>query len=123
MFLNSILFIFLWVLTWFIKPIYAAIGQDEKLAWYASTYVRIVMPFVIFEFLSASLQQFAVTQKVRCNGTYANAMAFISHGFLTWLLYFKYELGFIGLCWSQGITMVIRFCWHVWCVKFAGNFK
>ena len=54
-FLNSMLFCSLWVLTWFIKPIYKSIGQTGELMDYAAEYVTIVMPFVIFEFLSASL--------------------------------------------------------------------
>ena len=49
------LFCSLWVLTWFIKPIYKSIGQTGELMDYAAEYVTIVMPFVIFEFLSASL--------------------------------------------------------------------
>ena len=81
------------------------------------------MPFVAFEFLSASLQQFAVSQHVRCNGTYANIAAFISHAFFTYLLYYAMDLGFMGLCWSQGVTMVVRFILHFYCVNFAGNFK
>ena len=55
---------------------------------YASLYVYIVMPFIFFEFMSSSLNQFAVSQRVRFNGTYANIAAFISMALLTYLLYF-----------------------------------
>ena len=67
---------------------------------YAVLYVSIVMPFVYFEFLSAALSIFATSQRVRCNGTYANLAAFLSHALLTYLLYFALDFGFVGLCWS-----------------------
>ena len=109
--------------TLFISPIYRAIGQSEELTHYAAQYVHILMPFVYFEFLSASLNQYAVSQRVRCNGTYANAAAFVSHGLFTFIFYFWLDYGFAGLCWSQGITMFVRFLVNWYCVRFRNNFR
>ena len=112
----------LWVLTLFIEPIYRGIGQSEEMIAYAAKYVHILMPFVYFEFLSASLNQYAVSQRVRCNGTYANAAAFVSHAIFTFVFYFQLDYGFAGLCWSQGITMVVRFMINWYRVRFRNNF-
>lgn len=51
-FLSSILYCILAVPLICIKPIYLAIGQDEEMADYATTYVHFTLPFVYFYYIS-----------------------------------------------------------------------
>ena len=60
-FLNTIVFIILYIPTLFIEQIYEALGQNEEVAAYAAQYVHTVMPFVWFDLISQSYLQFCTS--------------------------------------------------------------
>ena len=59
-FLNTILFLIVLIPALSIDSIYAAIGQEETVAKYATEYVYIVFPFLWFDFVNWSYMIFSM---------------------------------------------------------------
>lgn len=109
LFLNTIVFIILFIPSLFIMEIYEAIGQSKEVSIYAAQYVHTVMPFMSFELANWSYQQFLSSQKIMLPSMLGMAVGAAVHAIIVGILYFGCDLGFTAICWATASVFVGRF--------------
>ena len=108
-FIGTILYCILAVPLICIKPLYMAIGQDEVMADYATTYVHWTLPFIYFYYLSQIYSTYACQQEVTWYGIYAMLAGCGSHAIMILIFYSWLDLGYKGVIMATGVMFFFRF--------------
>ena len=93
-FLATILYCVLLIPLLFIRRIYAAMGQDDVMADYATMYVHYTIPFIYFYYLAQIFNTFANNQEVTWYGLIAMISGTVGHAILIGIFYFWLDMGF-----------------------------
>ena len=92
----------------FIEQIYGLLGQDPAVAKFATTYVRYVMPSLLFFVVAQTFAIFAYNQRVTWIPLAATVTGAASHAVLVYLFYYLLDWGFDGICLATALMFVIR---------------
>jgi len=122
-FLNTILYVILAIPLIYIRRIYIAIGQDEEMADYATTYVHITLPFIYFYYVSQAYSTYACQQEVTWYGFYAMLAGTVSHGIMILIFYVWLDMGYQGVIWATGVMFLFRFSGNYFMVVCRNDVK
>lgn len=107
--LNTIVYLVILVPTFFIRQLFIKIGQDAEIVPLATGFVIFCGIFEIFNFHAITNVFYAISVGEYYASLVTFGGAFIIHLILSFILIFKFNLGFIGLILATGLQYLARF--------------